>query len=313
VSRAPLPRLAAFLERVFVAPPTPLGAVEVRGGGLGLARFRRQGGRLRLEAAASLALPAGSLALSATEPNVLDAGALTGTLRALVERVGLPPGGRVALVLPDVVARVRTLPASELRGRGLRETQELVRFRLQKSALFDVHQAVVAHAAAAAGPDGPQTLAAAIFRPVLEGYERALEAAGLDVGIVEPASLALLAGLPLSQLAGDRLLVHWEPEYVSFVLARDGAVLWYRTLPAAVAASADDVAREAASTRLYYEERLRGPGLAGVRLRATAREAAEAAACLTPALGQAPQAGEWEPADDRGLAAAVACIRGRAA
>lgn len=303
----------AGLRKLFVEAEPPLFAVEVRPRALSAVRLVREGRRLALAAAASLELPAGVLELSVTRPNVVDPAGFRRTLSTLLERAGALEAGRVALVLPDAVLRLALVPAGETKAHRRTEMEELVRFRLHKALPFDVREAQMAWA----GPQEGQLLVAAIFRPVLAGYEQALVDLGLQPGLVEPAALALLAAERGED--GDRLLVNWDFGYVSLVVARAGWPLVVRTLSGALAA--DAVAREVANTILYYREKLGGAGLAGAAIRSAHVPAEEAVVLLRDPIGFPPQV--IDPGSPLGLdievtaaqavAGAVSCLAGRAA
>ena len=79
-------------------------------------------------------------------------------------------------MLPDPVARVALLPAAEVKGNRA-QVDELIRFRLRKAVPFDIREARVAFVAGGARSGDP-LLVAAIYRPVLEGYEAACRAVG---------------------------------------------------------------------------------------------------------------------------------------
>ena len=106
-----------WLRRTFLDAPVPLAAVEVRARAVGAVRLVNEGSTRGLGAAASVDMPAGTLKLSMAESNVLDPAALRRALKSVVERAGILGGGRVALVLPDPVARVALVPASQIKGR----------------------------------------------------------------------------------------------------------------------------------------------------------------------------------------------------
>src|SRR5206468_2399338 len=159
-------------------------------------------------------------------PNVLDGAAFRKALQGACERAGALTGGPAALVLPDPAIRVALLPAAELKARRRAEVEQMIRFRLNKTVPFDVQEARVSWA----GPEGGQMLVAAVFRPVLEGYEAALRDLGFEPGVVEPASLALVGTLERAGTPGDRLLVNWDVGYVSLVLTRRGWPILIRTL-----------------------------------------------------------------------------------
>jgi hypothetical protein len=302
---------ASGLRRMFLEPEPPLLAVEVRPRALAAARLVREGNGLRLAAAASLDLPEGVLDLSLVRPNVADAGALRRTLEALLERVGALGAGRAALVLPDATLRIALVPAKE-GGTRRAETDEFVRFRLHKALPFDVRESQVSWV----GPQGGQLLVAAIYKPVLQGYETALAEVGLEPGLVEPALLSLLGGVSAE---GDRLLVNWDEGYVSLVVSRSGWPVVVRTLAGGLGAEA--VAREVANTVLYYHEKLGGDGLAGAVLRSAHVPAEEAVVLLRDPIGFPPEIVDpgvrlgldVESSAAQSLAGAVSCLAGRAA
>jgi len=267
-----LRRASRWLSGALFQPPLPLLAVEVRPRAVAAVRLVAEKGRLALGAAASVELQPGVVSVSLTKSNVLDAGAFSAALRTVLERVGALEGGAVSLVLPDPAVRVALIPAAGLRGHG-RDAQEIVRFRMHKALPFDVRDARLAWETA-----GEQALVAVAPEAVVRGYEEALEGLGFEVGLIEPASLALADALAAEAAAGDRLLVNWDEDYVSFMLLRDGRPLLIRTLPGESGAEA--VARQAAGTLQFYAERLAGPGLCGVVVRSAAVSGDEALALL---------------------------------
>lgn len=280
-------RGTGWLRRMLRDPERPLVAVEVRTRSVGVVRMAREGGRKVLGAAAFLELPEGCVKLSMTQPNILDPETFKTTLRAVLERAGVLGGGKVALVLPDPVARVALVPAAEVKG-NRSQMDELVRFRLRKAVPFDVREARVATVAGGARSGDP-LMVGAIYQPVLEGYESACRALGLYPGVVELSGLALLNAAFAPRPVADRLLVNWDEGYVSLILARGEWPILVRTLTAEAASSPDDIAREAGNTVLYYRERLGGPGLAEVVLRSAALPAPEAVAVLATPLELVPE------------------------
>jgi hypothetical protein len=310
----------AWLRRRFVEPEPPAAAIEVRGRGVSALRLERRGGRTELAAAAAFELEASALRLSLHEPNLLQPDAFAHVLELLCDRVGLTAGTPVALVLPDAVARVAFVPAAELRARGRAETEEQLRFHLRKALPFDAREARLAWKEVPGVVGRPaQLLVAAIYGPVLAGYEDALRTFGLRPGLVELAGLALLRALPPGE--GDELLVNWDAGYVSLALLRGGEPVLFRTLAGELAGEPAEVAREAANTVLYYRERLGGPGLQRASVRSAARPLAEAAELLRDPLGLLPQPidpwaslpGAPQQLEAQRFAGAVASLRAEAA
>jgi Tfp pilus assembly PilM family ATPase len=304
-------------RRLFETEPTVV-AVEVRPQSLGVVRLSIEGERRTVSAAASLDLPKGALSLSMTEPNILDPVAFSRTLAAVLERAGALDGGGVALVLPDPVARVALVPVAEVASRGRTDLDEMLRFRLKKAVPFDVREARIATLAPRGG--ATSLVVAAIYRPVLEGYEQAFRDLGFEPGQVEIAGLALAEHVALP--VGDSALVNWDHGYVSLVILREGWPILVRTLVGDFTASAEAVVREATNTILYYRERLAGTGLASAAVRSAFLPPEDAAALLREPLGVTATVldpwggvapGEVGPAAQALAGAAAALLRGAAA
>lgn len=306
-----------WLRRQLLDPAYPTTAIEVRARSIGVVRLGREGRRLSLAAAASLDFPEGAVQLSMTQPNVVDPAAFRETLRAALERAGALHVGRVALVLPDPVARLALLPGSEVAAKRRKQSEELIRFRLRKAVPFDVRDARVAFAGGGTR-SADSVLVAAVYRPVLEGYEEACRAMGLHPGLVELSGLALLNAAFGSLPPADRLLVNWDEGYVTILLARGEWPILVRTLAGDAASSPDDVAREVGNTLIYYRERLGGTALAQVVVRSALLPAEEALRLLEGPLEMKPEVLEPWPAlraGDMGrvgqaLAGAAACVVG---
>ncbi len=308
-----------WFHRRFLAPPAPLAAIEVRARSLGAVRLVSQGRGRSLGGAASVELPDGTLRLSVSEPNIVDADAFRHALRSVVERAGILGGGRVALVLPDPVARVALLPAADVRGRGA-EADELIRFRLRKAVPFEIRSARLASVPVLAPGREPQLLVGAILGSVLEEYEGACRALGLDPGLVQLAGLVLLNSVEERRVPADRVFINWDEGYVSIFLSRQGAPVLIRTLSGADAASPANVLRETSQTVVYYRERLGGAGFAEAVVRSAAIPPAEAAQLLEEPLGRRPDILDaWgasiagDPSVAQSLAAAAAAVSGTAA
>jgi hypothetical protein len=295
-------------------------ALEVRPGALGIVRVKKEAGRLSFAGGASLELTRGVLDLSITQPNIADPKAFEETLRALLPRAGVGGTTRIGLVLPDPVARVALVPTAEIEARGKAALDEVMRFKLRKSVPFEIRDARIA---VATSRHADTVVAVVIYQPVLEAYERACLAVGLQPGLVELAGFALLrAAVPGAETAGaggaDRLLVNWDEGYVTLLLARGDWPMIVRTLVGEAASSPREVIREVANTVLYYRERLGGKGLTQALLRSAALPAERAATLLAEALGMTPRvleplgavSGVGLGATTQALAGAAACLSG---
>jgi Tfp pilus assembly PilM family ATPase len=310
-------RSQRWLRRHVLDPAHPIAAIEVRSRSIGVVRLAREGRRLSLGAAASLDLPEGAIRVSMTQPNVTDPAAFRDTLRSVLERAGALHVGRVALVLPDPVARLALLPGSEVAAKRRKQSEELIRFRLRKAVPFDVRDARLAFAGGGTRA-ADSVLVAAAYLPVIESYEEACRAVGLHAGLVELSGLALLNAAFGALPPADRLLINWDEDYVTLLLARGEWPVLVRTLAGEAAASPDEVAREVGNTILYYRERLGGTVLAQAVVRSALLPADEAIRRLEGPLGMKPEILEPWPALRAGemsqvgqsLAGAAACLVG---
>lgn len=287
--RSSLGRAQRWLSRTLLEPEYPLVAVEIRPRAVAAVRLAREGSGVALGAAAVVPLPEGTLDVALTRTNVTDPEGFQEVLRTALERAGALSGGPVSLVLPDPVVRLTMVSAEGLKGRGA-EAQETVRFRLHKALPFDVRAARVAWSPAR----GEQILVAVALDEVVAGYEEALEELGFSPGLVEASTLAL-ASLWNGDGAGggDRLLLNWDDDYVSFLLLRGDAPLLVRTLPGEV--DAESVARQASSTMQFYRDRLSGSAFDDVAVRVAVGSPDEACRALEPVLGRPPRVLEpWE-------------------
>jgi type IV pilus assembly protein PilM len=308
-----LRRAASGLKRWVLEPYCPLTAIEIRGRSVGVVRLGRHGRDLAVQAVAYQELAPGVLKLSMVEPNIRDQEAFQGALRSVLERAGASAPGPVGLVLPDPVARLALLPSSQLEGSG-GGIEAMVRFRLRKAVPFDIENARVDLAPSAAG----MVLAVVAFRPVLQDFEEALRALGLNPGLVDLSGLALLHDVERSHPASDRLLVNWDEGYISLFLTQGGFPVLIRTL-VDEASDQDLVLREIAKTLTYYREKLGGKDLTETLVRSTALPPDEAVAALQH-LGLFPDIlnplERFGPLDGKSaqvVAGAAACLLGRCA
>jgi Tfp pilus assembly PilM family ATPase len=308
--------LASRLVTWLREPERPLLGIEVRAGSLAALRLARGQGQRTIAAAAVVRLGDGVVQPSMNRANVTDAAALRSTLHQLIERVGGLTERRVAIALPDSVARIVVLTdadAGTARGAAM---GDLVRFRLREKVPFDIREAFVASevVSAANGASPSALVCVAVLRSVIEEYEAVVASLGPVPGLVEVSGLALLRSLRPSQAAADWLTLNWDEDHLSLFLTRDGVPLLARTVLGRI--DADSVGRELSNTILYHSERLGGKGLSGVRLRSAQLPASEASEQVMRILGVAPtlidplaDLGGGAPSTEVGQAlAGIACV-----
>ena len=203
-------------------------------------------------------LPPGLVTPSLNATNVHDHAALTAVVKTAADRLS-PRPRRVALVLPDTIAKVSLLRFEKTPQRA-QDLDQLIKWQMRKAAPFRIEDAQVAwtESGPAAG-GGREYLVVLARRDIIELYERACDAAGLYAGLVDIASLNLINAAIATQppATGDWLLIHTAFDYATLAVVRDSRVIFFRTRQADESGPADlgDLVHQ---TAMYHEDRLGG-------------------------------------------------------
>ncbi len=249
-------------------------------------------------------LPEGAIAPLLNETNIaapdLVTEALTRTLQALGVR-----SKRVGLVVPDSLAKVSLVRFEQVPTRSA-DLDQLVRWRVRKSAPFRIEDAQVAYTPGITLPEGGRELVVTIARrDIIEEYERVCAAAGAHAGVVDLTTFGLInvvlaasthgradAGRPRTsggqgpEMAraleraqsgysiGDWLVVHVSTQYSSVAIVRGEDLVFFRNRRADVEGNLADLVHQ---TTMYYEDRLEGSGFSRVVLAGAASSAGPAA------------------------------------
>ena len=243
-------------------PPPTIG-VEIGSTHVTVVRFVPGGQPATVAAAAIEALPAGAVVPALNESNIRDHPAVVAALRQALERIGLWRR-RAVLVVPDTVAKVSLLRFEKVPARRT-DLAELIRWQTRKTVPFRVEDAELTFAPGSDVPDGGRELVVMLARrDLIAEYETVCHDAGLQVGVVDIATLNLInavvaAGAP----AGDWLLVNAAGDYLSLAVLRESQLLFYRHRGGDGEGSLADVVHQ---TAMYYEDRLKGSGFSRVVL-----------------------------------------------
>jgi len=192
--------------------------------------------------------PAGLVSVSAGEPNVRSVSSLARLAEEALHEVQCP-GGKVAVVLPDLAIRCVVLPREGKSAPSKILEQLAPRLPYASAeALVDTWE----------GPTG-RLLAAAVRRAVLRQYEQALEAVGCRAAWVDGASLVHIPGWARQSVAesgaapdGIRLHVQLYVEHYTVVVFRGGALVDVRVKLRAPG-DADRVAEELRRLPSHYD------------------------------------------------------------
>ena len=252
----------------WLASPPPDAAVEISPERVAVATMSGRGADLVVHGYASEPLPAGAVVPSLTAHNIIDRPRVVAALRTAFDRLGTRPR-RVALVIPDIAARVSLLRFDQVPARR-EDLDQLVRWQLKKSAPFPVDDACVAYSPAGRGGGGHEFLVAMARQEIVREYEGVCDEAGAYAGLVDLATLSVL-NLFLSSRdvpQADWLVVHMQPEYTTLAILRGEDVIFYRSRPEGDDDSLADLVHQ---TAMYYQDRLSGQGFGRVLLGGSGR------------------------------------------
>ncbi len=247
----------------WLAPPQPEVAIEIAHRRLTVAQLGR-GTPAVVTAYASETLPDDAVVPSLTLRNIAHPKVVADALKRALDRAGIKSPSRVALVVPDTVARVSLLPFEQMPSRQS-ELEQLIRWNVKKSVPFPVEDAVLSYVPATVD-GGTTTLAAVVSRrDVIAEYEAVADAIGAHAGIVDLASVnvinaALACGAAPS---GDWLLVCLADDSTTIVIMRGTALMFHRHKPAA---DSEPLSALVHQTAMYHEDRLGGTQFARVLL-----------------------------------------------
>ena len=286
----------------WFASPAPPAALEIDARRVTAVALSGHGSPRVLSGYASQPLPPGAVESSLNAPNVHDQAALARAIRAAVDALS-PRPRRVALVLPDTVAKVSLLRFDKVPQKP-QDLEQLIRWQIRKAAPFKIEDAQLSWLPGLALPDGGREfVVTAARRDIVESYERACEAAGVHAGIVDLATMNLvntvIATAPAESAKGDWLLVHVAADYATIVVVRGRDLIFFRNR---VIDADEDLAALVHQTAMYHEDRLGGG--------AFARAIIAGAASRGPALAEPIRRGiedrlglRVEPLDFRGAIA----------
>jgi type IV pilus assembly protein PilM len=250
------------------APPDV--AVEIAAGRVSAASLELRGGQPVIAAHATETLPAGAVAPSLTAHNLHDRAVVLAALQSVLDKVGRPR--RIALVIPDVTAKISIVTFAQVPGRA-QDLDQLVRWQVRKAAPFAIEEAQVSYVAGLRADDGQEFIVSLAKREVVEEYESLCAQAGAQAGLVDLSTFnvinAVLAGAAAP--TADWLLVHIASDYASIALLRGSNLIFFRSRAADSDGTLADLVHQ---TAMYYEDRLQGAGFARVILSGAAAAAA---------------------------------------
>ena len=245
----------------WLASPPPDAAIEISPQGVSVAAIGTRGRDTIVQSHAIAPLPAGAVVPSITVSNIPDRAPVTAALHAALERAGVVRPRRVAIVIPDLAARVSLVRFDQVPARR-EDLDQLIRWQVKRSSPFPVDDACITYSPGARSGAGAEFVVVHAQRAIIREYESVCEEAGAQAGLVDLATLSVInLHLASTRPAGDWLLVHMRPEYTSVGILRRGDLIFFRNRPEGGEESLADVVHQ---TTMYYQDRLAGTGFARV-------------------------------------------------
>ena len=244
-------------------------AIAIDRGHVAGARITWRGEEAVVVAHAYEELPSGAVAPALATLNMPDVPIVSRAIETVISQLGSRPS-RVALVVPDIVAKVSLLKLDKVPARAA-DLEEVVRWQVRKSAPFPIEQAVLSVTPGASQPEGGQELVVSVARAdVIQQYEQACALAGCHAGLVDLATFSVINGVlgGRSAPAGDWLLVHITDTYISLAVLRGQSLIFFRNRTDDAEGTVADLIHQ---TAMYYEDRLSGGGFEQVLFAGGAR------------------------------------------
>lgn len=216
---------------------------------------------------ASEPLPPGAVTPALTSPNIVDMGVVTAALQRAIARANVRVR-RVALVIPDLAAKVSLVPFETVPDRA-EDLRELITWQVRKAAPFRIEDAQLAYVPGAPHGERGRTFVVTLARrDIVRQYEEACTAAGAHAGVVDIASFNLInAVLAGSAVENDWLLVNTTPQSQTLAIMRGETLMFFRSRPVEGAGDGEDALPDLIhQTAMYYEDRLGGAGFSRVVL-----------------------------------------------
>ena len=262
--------MKGVLTAVFRTPQAQA-AISITRDGIAVVGFTGLASQPSLSVQEMKPLEIGTVVPGVMSSNITDPKAVASAIKQLITKYKNPPK-RIAMVLPDAVARVTLLTFDTVPERE-KDLTQLIKLKMQRSAPFNLDDAQLSYRECGRNSEKQvRFLAVVVQNSVLGEYEDVCSTIGLKVGCVDLASFNLInAALYTSskKQQGDWMVVHTASDYNTVAILRNTQLIFYRTQIAEPNQALGDFIYQ---TTMYYEDRLGGNGINQVVFAATGAE-----------------------------------------
>jgi len=247
----------------WLTPVPPTVAIEIASRRVSIVEVSwSEGDRPAVTRQVSESFRAGAVAPALTGLNIVDPGEVSSAIERALARAEMGVPSRVALVVPDSIARVSLITLEEVPSRAA-DLEQVIRWQLKKATPFSLDDAQVSHFIVSS--DGAATTMAAVVarRDVVSEYEATVGHLGIQPGVVDLASLNVMNVVIGSGTipSGDWLLVHRADESTTLAILRGRSLMLYRHR---MRVDDESLGLLVHQTAMYHEDRLGGSGFARV-------------------------------------------------
>ncbi len=243
-----------FVHRLWYDPPPSL-ALEFTGAGVAACEWTPGAGQVGNFS--SEAWPDGTLRPSPVRENMLRPDEVRRAAATVLDRATRRRGGNIALLLPDVAARVSVLTFEQFPGKA-EDRLPLIRWRLKKTVPFEIDDAMLSYQRQGRSREGEEIAVAVSPGAIVRQYEAITQSLGFQPGFVSLSSLAMLGLLSEADSApAGTMLLRAAAGLLTIVLLSPHKLRIFRSteLPAgADAAALDGVVRDAYSSAVYFQD-----------------------------------------------------------
>jgi len=255
--------------RWLEATPHPGLAIEITPERVSAARFTRTGA---VDGFAVEPLPAGAVAPSAIETNILNPSAVKAAVASVAGTLKMKDED-AALLLPDPVIRVFVQHFDDF-PRSAEEAIPMLKWKLKKSVPFEVDETLLSYMRQQPRGDGVDVVTAIARLRIIKEYEGTLESVNLRPGVVLSSTLAAIS---LLEDHRPTLLARLSGTSLTTAIVREGVLAGYRCteLPATASEITPHMLLEEVFPLAAYYQDTWQEGIRAVRVAGLARRLPE--------------------------------------
>lgn len=234
-------------------PNYPNAALGITDAAIAAVSVRRAGrGQVSLERVGILPMPAGVIAPSFSDVNIVDGRAFSSILREVSEAAGLLSQKRWSVTLPSSAART-AIVSLDAEPSSRQETEEILDWKAEQTFGVPATELRVSRQKIASDTSGKiRYFMSAVTLAVIDEYESHFESLGWKAGLILPRSLGEANWLLRNRTATDSLLISASDDGFTALLMRGSEPMLVRS----VTCRPDEMDDEVYRLLMFYGDRV---------------------------------------------------------